>query len=126
MVDPRSKKEPSEIDRRVSQRLRQRREARGLTQADLANALGVTFQQVQKYENGKNRMTSGRLRQAAQFLKVPVAYFYNEASAAEPSPDPEEVRLLRAFTTISDPTARLRIVELVEAAAASRVQRQAS
>ena len=62
----------------AGQRLRIRRTQLGVTQATVAEHLGVTFQQVQKYENGTNRLSGGRLQQLAEFLDVPVTYFFEE------------------------------------------------
>ncbi|MDB5448543.1 MAG: transcriptional regulator [Phenylobacterium sp.] len=65
-----------EIDEHLGKRLRRRRRLLGLTQQQLANACGVRFQQIQKYECAANRMSAGRLWQLAQILEVPVNYFY--------------------------------------------------
>jgi transcriptional regulator with XRE-family HTH domain len=70
------------IDQHVGYRLRMRRKMLGLTQKALAHALALTFQQVQKYENGKNRISAGRLQQLSQILKVPVAFFSKAPRAA--------------------------------------------
>ena len=66
------------IDRHVGQRVRLRRKMLRLTQTDLASAIGLTFQQVQKYEKGTNRIGSGRLYQLALVLKVPVSFFFED------------------------------------------------
>ena len=71
--------------------LRMRRNELGLSQTDVANALGITFQQVQKYENGTNQMSAGRLAAAAEFLQVPIAYFVDRSSL-----DRAEISLLRS------------------------------
>jgi transcriptional regulator with XRE-family HTH domain len=70
------KKRINEIDQYIGNRLRLRRIMIGLTQEKLAEAFGVTAQQVQKYENGINRMGGSRLLQASQILKIPVQYFF--------------------------------------------------
>ncbi|NBT85786.1 MAG: XRE family transcriptional regulator [Alphaproteobacteria bacterium] len=70
------KQRVDEIDRYIGNRLRLRRIMIGLTQEKLAEAFGVTAQQVQKYENGINRMGGSRLLQASQILKIPVQYFF--------------------------------------------------
>jgi transcriptional regulator with XRE-family HTH domain len=70
------KKIPHEIDRHVGQRIRMRRLLAGLSQTELGNALGVSFQQVQKYENGNNRIASSRLVAVARVLECPIAWFY--------------------------------------------------
>lgn len=68
-------------DQHVGQRLRQRRQALGMSQDKLAQAVGVSFQQVQKYENGTNRMGAGRLKQVATALEVPLTYFFDQDHA---------------------------------------------
>lgn len=65
-----------EIDEHVGRRLRQRRVLLGLSQEKLAESVGITFQQIQKYENGANRISAGRLYEFAQLLKVSVLFFY--------------------------------------------------
>jgi transcriptional regulator with XRE-family HTH domain len=68
----------TEIDRLIGRRIRLRRSEKGWSQADLAKQLGIAFQQVQKYENGTNRISAGRLYELAAELGVPVTYFYEE------------------------------------------------
>jgi transcriptional regulator with XRE-family HTH domain len=74
-----STKTPNPIDKHVGSRLRMRRVMLGLTQEKLAAAFGLTFQQVQKYEKGMNRMGSSRLQHAAQILDVSVPFFFEGA-----------------------------------------------
>lgn len=69
-------RKPTDADRFVGQKLRQGRRELGLTQEALANLLGITFQQVQKYETGRSRMSAGRLRDAAISLQKPITFFY--------------------------------------------------
>jgi len=69
---------PKPVDVHVGKRVRLRRVLLGLTQAKVANALGLTFQQVQKYESGANRIGSSRLYQISQILNVPIAFFFDE------------------------------------------------
>lgn len=71
---------PQPVDIHVGKRVRMRRILVGLTQSKLAQALGITFQQVQKYESGVNRIGSSRLYHISQILNVPVAYFFDEMS----------------------------------------------
>ena len=74
-----AKKAPRRVnsfDQHIALRLRDKRKELGLSQTELADAVGVTFQQVQKYENGKNRISAGRLWQIAKTFKVPVEYFF--------------------------------------------------
>jgi transcriptional regulator with XRE-family HTH domain len=73
-------KEPSLTDRHVGSRMRMRRKMLGMSQEKLAKALGLTFQQVQKYEKGANRIGAGRLQQISDILQVPIAFFYEGAS----------------------------------------------
>ena len=68
------------VDQEISKRLKSLRISRGLSQTELAKHIGVTFQQVQKYENGRNRITPGRLFDAAQALDVPITFFYTDES----------------------------------------------
>ncbi len=70
-------KSATEIDKQVGARIRARRMALQISQGSLAEAVGVTFQQVQKYENGANRVSTSRLAQIAEALKVPVAYLFD-------------------------------------------------
>jgi transcriptional regulator with XRE-family HTH domain len=69
-------KRASAFDAHIGQRVRAKRLELGLSQTTVANVLGVTFQQIQKYENGKNRISAGRLWQLAKLFKVPVDYFF--------------------------------------------------
>ena len=125
-----------EIDAHVGRRIRYRRMSLGLSQDGLARALGLTFQQVQKYEKGQNRIGAGRLYQIALELTVPVEFFYEglpssgdaqerrHAAAARADMDvflssAEGHALSHAFQRITDPATRRRIVELVDTIAAS-------
>jgi transcriptional regulator with XRE-family HTH domain len=113
------------IDKHVGTRLRVRRMLLGMTQTYIGDAIGVTFQQVQKYENGVNRISAGRLHQLAGILGVPVTFFF-EGTAAEAGSLPAKddpmaglansasLRLVMAFTRITDRELRRRIVALVE------------
>ena len=120
-----SAKSPNHADRRIGQRIRLQRVALGLSQDTLANALGLTFQQVQKYERGINRVSASRLEDIARVLKVPVAFFYDDeadASTALPLlPDtPQNLSLLRAFQTITHPALQKQALALVQAIAAMK------
>lgn len=131
-----AKKTPNLIDRHVGSRLRMRRVLMGMSQEKLGDHLGVTFQQVQKYEKGMNRIGASRLQNASRALEVPVEFFFRDApqfEAGEPMPDitgaadsnfvadflssNEGVELNQAFVRIKDRKLRRRIVELVRAAA---------
>jgi|SRR5947209_20582180 len=129
-----SVKKPDPVDIEVGQRIRIQRMATGLSQTTLADQLGVTFQQVQKYEKGVNRVGAGRLTKIAKVLGVPVSTFFgaNDAGAIErgdrhtPSSPlklltvPGALRLLRAYGQLNDGKMRRSIVDLVENIAAGR------
>jgi transcriptional regulator with XRE-family HTH domain len=129
-----AKKTPNVIDRHVGSRLRMRRILMGMSQERLGDHLGVTFQQVQKYEKGMNRMGASRLQDASRALEVPVEFFFRDApqlDARQPEftnahdtdfvadflSSNEGVELNQAFARIKDRKLRRRIVELVIAAA---------
>src|SRR5215468_11189733 len=78
-----AKKAPNPIDKHVGSRVRMRRMMLGMSQEKLGDALGLTFQQVQKYEKGTNRIGASRLQQISQTLQVPVAFFFEQL----PSPN---------------------------------------
>lgn len=122
------------IDLYVGSRVRMRRMLTGLSQEKLGDALGVTFQQVQKYEKGANRIGASRLHQIAQVLGVPVSFFYDGASPAgetsagfaeSPALDnvsdflatSEGLHLNKAFVRIGDAGVRRKLVALVVALA---------
>ncbi len=122
MKDKRSSN-PKDTD--IGQRIRLLRLERGLSQTELGNMLGVSFQQVQKYEKGSNRVSAGRLRQIADQLKVPITLFHEADGAASASADSIEtgleflqtagaVRLARAYSRIKDPMLRRALVDLAE------------
>jgi transcriptional regulator with XRE-family HTH domain len=126
------KKLPNPVDRHVGARLRMRRNQAGLSQEKLGEALGVTFQQVQKYEKGLNRLGASRLQLAARVLGVPVNFFFDGMPAetegfAEPAApaygltsmqlDADSSALIAAFSRVQDPRLKARIIELVEAMA---------
>lgn len=86
----RTRGKPTDVDRHVGVRIRQRRLILGMGQEDLGDALSLTFQQVQKYERGSNRVSAGRLHQLGKALGVPVGYFFeglDDTAAAEMPPD---------------------------------------
>jgi transcriptional regulator with XRE-family HTH domain len=74
-----SHRQVRDIDAQIGQRIREGRRAQTMSQTMLANALGITFQQVQKYENGSNRVSAGRLYDIAHALGMPITYFYEGA-----------------------------------------------
>jgi len=130
------KKAPNPIDRHVGSRVRMRRLMLGMSQEKLGDGLGLTFQQVQKYEKGTNRIGASRLQHIARLLQVPVSFFFDgapqtheqpEASADGSSPayvfdflaTSEGLTLIKAFMRIHSARMRRRIVELVEEIATS-------
>jgi transcriptional regulator with XRE-family HTH domain len=128
-----SVKRPDPVDVEVGHRIRIQRLARGLSQTALANHLGVTFQQVQKYEKGVNRVGAGRLTRIAEVLGVPVGSFFTgqeklsqeDGDAGAESPlklltVSGAFRLLRSYAEIEDGNLRRSIVELVEKVASQR------
>ena len=121
------------IDRLVGRHLRARRLELGLSQQRLAEAIGVTFRQIQKYEHGSNRVVASRLYDLAKVLHVTVEYFFAGAErdqvfateAARPDaaaagyPTPEETRkLVDAYYSIEDPALRRKLIDLVRSVAA--------
>ncbi len=115
-----SKGFPNPIDVHVGQRIRQRRTLLGMSQMKLAESIGLTFQQVQKYERGANRVGSSRLFDLARVLEVPISYFFEdmEANVATKSPSRlmgvAEARM-QPFAIEPDPLARRETLELVRA-----------
>jgi len=127
-----AKKAPNPIDKHVGSRVRMRRMMLSMSQEKLGDALGLTFQQVQKYEKGTNRIGASRLQQISNILQVPVAFFFEGAPELGPArghggkdaPSPTYVAdflatsdglaLTKAFMRINDPKLRRRIVDLVE------------
>jgi transcriptional regulator with XRE-family HTH domain len=129
---------PDPIDKHVGTKLRARRTKLGMSQTTLADALGMSFQQVQKYEKGANRIGAGRLQHIAQILKMPVQSFFEglpedeQRRAPTDAPDAQYVadylatsdglNLTKAFMQIRDPKLRRSIVNLVEQIADSEDQ----
>lgn len=129
------------IDVHVGRRVRLRRTLLGMSQEQLGEALSITFQQVQKYERGSNRISASRLWDIGQILDVPVSFFFDDMSddtkdhsprkmkaseaaiVGEPSRDPmarrETLELVRAYYQIPDTSVRKRITEMVKAIATS-------
>ena len=109
--------EPNPIDVEVGARLRVLRRYRGLSQSDLAERLGLTFQQVQKYERGANRISASKLWKVAEVLQVPVGELFGDqgvAGAAEGRTAPVgEAELLQAWSMIQSEPQRLAVLNLV-------------
>jgi len=124
---------PSPVDVHVGSRVRLRRTLLGMSQEKLGNAVGLTFQQIQKYERGANRIGASRLFEMSRVLDVPVQFFFDEmptepessdyrpmsAEADTPEQDPmarrETLELVRAYHRIPDPQVRRRLFELAKA-----------
>ena len=130
-----STKAPNPVDKYVGSRVRMRRIMLGMSQEKLGEALGLTFQQVQKYEKGTNRVGASRLQQISEILQVPVSFLFDggpsgavNANGFSEGGSPayvsdflataEGLALTRAFTRITDAKMRRSIVELVEQIAA--------
>ena len=126
-----STKAPNPVDKYVGSRVRMRRIMLGMSQEKLGEALGLTFQQIQKYEKGTNRVGASRLQQISEVLQVPVSFLFDggpsgvtlsDGSAESASPayiadflaTSEGLALTRAFTRIPDSKLRRSIVDLVE------------
>jgi transcriptional regulator with XRE-family HTH domain len=122
-----SKKSPHPRDHDVGRRIRARRLERGMSQSELGGRLGVTFQQIQKYEKGVNRVGAGRLYQIAEVLSIPVSFFFGghesgSRSAKEDSIDAGfrfletagAVRIVRAYSRIGNHGIRRALVALAE------------
>jgi transcriptional regulator with XRE-family HTH domain len=113
--------------------VRTQRLTKGMSQTELGTKIGVTFQQVQKYENGVNRIGAGRLSRIAEVLEVPVTFFFPDDSAASSAPLHQEdspfallstagaIQLVRAYSRIRDGRARHSLVEIAEHMADSSV-----
>jgi len=128
-----AKKAPNPIDKHVGSRVRMRRMMMSMSQEKLGDALGLTFQQVQKYEKGTNRIGASRLQQIAHILQVPVSFFFEgsphvgggqHSGGMNEAPSPAYVSdflatsdglsLTKAFMRIKNSKLRRRIVDLVE------------
>ena len=130
-----NKKKPNPIDIHVGSRVRLRRNMLGMSQEKLGESLGITFQQIQKYEKGTNRVGASRLQAIATILGVPVSFFFEDApdmpttlgggfredNATSYVVDflnsAEGLQLNRAFVRIADAKVRRRVVDLVKALA---------
>ena len=119
-----AKKAPNPTDKHVGARVRMRRMMLSMSQEKLGDALDLTFQQVQKYEKGANRIGASRLQQIAHILQVPVSFFFDGAPNAPAYVSDflatsDGLALTKAFMGIKDAKLRRRIVDLVEQIAGS-------
>ena len=122
-------KKPNWIDSYVGSRVRVRRKMLGMSQEQLGEKLGITFQQVQKYEKGTNRIGASRLFDVSQLLQVPISFFFPDPATSSAVPGMSEdksrdfvmdslstaegVELNRLFSQISEPRLRRKVIELV-------------
>jgi transcriptional regulator with XRE-family HTH domain len=120
-----AKKGPDSLDVEIGQRVRAFRLQKGLSQEKLADQLGITFQQVQKYEKGTNRIGAGRLQRIANVLGIPVSDFFASPRQGGAAPTglfklldkAAALRLLRAYSRIRQPKLQQAIMRLVESIA---------
>ena len=132
MTKAQKKSTPNPVDIYVGSRLRLRRSLLGLSQEKLADALGLTFQQVQKYERGSNRVSASRLYELSKILEVPVSFFFEElGSTTSPAnkvaeeqseswsvnllEKKETIDLVRNYYKITNLSARKKVMELIKA-----------
>jgi transcriptional regulator with XRE-family HTH domain len=120
---------PNPVDVHVGKRIRVRRLLLGMNQETLANALGLTFQQVQKYEFGRNRVSASRLSEIAKVLRVPIAYLFDDMQSGdapqstedrrrrEHMEETETIELVRLYYAIPDTKVREQFLEMVKAVA---------
>ena len=120
----RSLAQANTVDTYVGQRIRDKRNERGMSQTEVANALGVTFQQVQKYERGTNRVGASRLFDLSRILSVPIQYFFaglnNQSTPIEKEDDnvihlmkPDTVELVEAYYKVENPQVRRQILSTI-------------
>lgn len=106
-----SRETETEVDKAIGARIRERRVTQGMSQAELGVPLGISFQQVQKYENGKNRVSASSLVLIARALHCTVAYFYKgidqgDRSEEERPLSPEAIKIARRYDAVRDPELR--------------------
>jgi transcriptional regulator with XRE-family HTH domain len=118
-------RQPTAIDVHIGHRVRMLRIAKGMNQTTVASALGISFQQIQKYENGRNRVGAGRLQELANLFSVPTTFFFQEGpgvkTRASDQPSTTEMlskkdnfALVKAFNKIRSRTIRHHVVDLVQ------------
>lgn len=131
------KKTPNPVDKHVGSRVRMRRVLIGMSQEKLGEALGITFQQIQKYEKGTNRIGASRMQQIATVMAVPVSFFFEDAPTGDAKAPgfgestgsdyvvdflttTEGLQLNKSFVRIADPKVRRKIVDLVASLAEAK------
>lgn len=129
-----AQKVPNPVDVQVGARVRMRRMLVGMSQEKLGERIGLTFQQIQKYEKGTNRISASRMHQIADALNVPVSYFFEGTNSLEEKTAPgfaeksapfitdflstaEGLNLNKAFLRVKDPRVRRKIIDLVKSLA---------
>lgn len=113
------KRRANQVDLSVGSRLRQARLLTGASQEDVGDAIGVSFQAVQKYENGENRLSAGRLAAAAKFLGVPMSFFFQDDTEPAAAHDTagfttKEIELVRYFRAIRNDDMREHLLRLTK------------
>jgi len=112
---------PHPNDIHIGRKLREARVAQGLTQEKLAAEIGISFQQVQKYENGRNRLASGRLWEIAQILNRPITFFFDGLDGGRPAPlhppTPRMLDMAQQIAAIGDWQARHSLYRLIDSLA---------
>lgn len=129
VIDTESSRRPQALDHYIGQRLRMARVVAGLSQADLSARVGVTFQQLQKYERGTNRISASRLYDMAMALHLSPYYFYDgygEDLSFAVALDRQSMRLVHHFRRIESEALRNALAETVRQAAQSRFHRRSS
>lgn len=128
---------PNPVDVHVGKRVRTRRLLLGMNQETLARALGLTFQQVQKYEGGANRVSASRLAAIAEILKVPISFFFGDLKTDGVKPTtaerewrehmerPETIELIRLYYAIPNDNVRRQFLEMVRSLAGSSTAKSA-
>lgn len=121
---PRNPRTAGKAEETMGHRIRLRRVEQGMSQAELGAKLGVSFQQVQKYEKGTNRVGAARLQQIATALEVPVTFFYEGTNGKQLEVDSLlfldssfSLRLLRAYSRVPDQDVQRKFVALIESIA---------
>jgi transcriptional regulator with XRE-family HTH domain len=109
-------------DVHIGQRVREARLAKGMSQTDLGNQLGISFQQVQKYEKGTNRIGSGRLWAISRILETPISFFFDGLSAEGMGEEDQPlsrgtIRAAKELSEITDPDIKSQVIRLIKAVA---------
>ena len=132
-VAPKKRPDDLGVDRHVGERIRHRRAETGLTQEDLGRVLEISYQQIQKYETGVNRISAGRLFEVGRVLSVDVSYFFDGYDCAKPTAslphgghNRAAIELVRNFLEIEDETLRNAVTTLLRALRDQRARSMAA